>query len=76
LYDPTAWSGHQSQQGKSRHGLATAGFADDPQGLALPQIKAHSIDRLHYPPAGKDMSVEVMHFQDNITNLSRHTAPL
>ena len=49
---------------------------DDAQGLALPQIKAHSIDRSHHPPTGKDMGVEVMHFQDNITNLSRHAAPL
>src|SRR5262249_53297673 len=43
-----------------------------PQGLALAQGKAHPVDRLDQSPAREDVGVEVVHFQDDVADLSGH----
>ena len=68
--------GLQLQERQRRHGLARARFADDGERLALPQIEAHPIHRLHRAEAGEAVGMEVFHLQYDVADLPGHASSL
>ena len=76
LDDAGRGPGLQLQQRQRRHRLARARFADDGERLALPQVEAHPIHRLHRAEAAEAVGMEVFHLQYDVADLTGHASSL
>ncbi len=61
--DPSRWFRYEAHDRESRHTLATAGLADQPQSFSPIQIEAHIIDGLRDALEGVEMCLEPLYLK-------------
>src|SRR5262252_313748 len=61
--DDAARVGHQAQDREGGHRLAAARLADDADGLALVDVQADAVHRLHYAPGREELRLQVLDTQ-------------